>query len=86
MKDLVLGERVGDLEERVTLLAQALEQLSPILARINGELIRNGVLGQREGLANQDGLGAVARTAADARIQAMPRRPLAVAAENGSLT
>lgn len=88
MEGLAFGERLGDLEERVTLLAQALEELVPILVSINGDLIRNGAVSQRDGLTHQDGIGAIARLAADACVQATPRpiRAAVVAAENGSLT
>ena len=84
--ELSVNERLGDLEERQALTAQAIEELAPILARINGELIRAGLIPQREGLANQDGVGNVARLAAEAHVQATstPSRPTQQA-ENGSL-
>jgi hypothetical protein len=80
------SERLIDLEERQTLLAHALEELAPILARINAELIRNSTLSQHDGLTNQDAIASAAAVAAEARRQAAPRKPrTAAGAENGAL-
>ena len=76
--------RLDDLEVRQTLLAQAVQEVAPILARINAELIRNGLLSQPDGLCNQDAIGTVARLATDAHFQAPPPRSQTALAEHGT--
>ena len=66
-----VADRLELLEGNVALVAEAVATLTPILAALNGELVRTGVLPQADGLANQDKLGLAANLTVDA-LTSMP--------------